>query len=43
LGKSFTEFAAQLMDQPDVKPELAKLRFLEYFRPPRALATPGRD
>jgi pilus assembly protein CpaE len=43
LGKSFTEFAAQLMDQPDVKPEQAKLRFLEYFRPPRAFATPGRD
>jgi Flp pilus assembly CpaE family ATPase len=43
LGKSFAEFAAQLMDQPEVKPALAKRRFLEYFRPPRAFATPGRD
>jgi pilus assembly protein CpaE len=43
LGKSFTEFAAQLMDQPEVKHELAKRRFLEYFRPPHAFATPGRD
>jgi hypothetical protein len=43
LGRSFAEFAAQLLDQPDVKQELAKLRFLEYFRLPRAFATPGRD
>jgi Flp pilus assembly CpaE family ATPase len=43
LGRSFTEFAAQLMDQPDVKQELAKRRFLKYFRPPQAFATPSRD
>jgi len=43
LGKSFAEFAAQLMDQPEVKHEMGKRRFLEYFRPPRAFATPGRD
>jgi pilus assembly protein CpaE len=43
LGSSFAEFAAQLMDQPDIKQEQGKLRFIEYFRPPRTFATPGRD
>ena len=43
LGKNFGSFAAQLMDQPNVKQELAKHRFLEYFRPARGLATSGRD
>jgi pilus assembly protein CpaE len=41
LGKNFGSFAAQLMDQPNVKQELAKHRFL--FRPARGLATSGRD
>jgi pilus assembly protein CpaE len=43
LGQSFAEFAAQLMDQPDVKPAVAKRRFLDFFRPAPTLATPGRD
>lgn len=43
LGRSFADFAAQLMDQPGVKPEGAKRRFLEFLRPAAPLATPGRD
>jgi pilus assembly protein CpaE len=43
LGKSFAEFAAQLMDQPGAKSESTKRRFLEFFRPAPTLATPGRD
>jgi pilus assembly protein CpaE len=43
LGKSFAEFAAQLMEQPGAKPESTKRRFLEFFRPAPTLATPGRD
>jgi pilus assembly protein CpaE len=33
LGKSFTEFAAQLIDQTAVKTDPAKRRFLEFLRP----------
>ncbi len=40
LGKSFTDFAAQLMDQPAVKADSAKRRFLEFLRPPAADAVP---
>jgi pilus assembly protein CpaE len=43
LGESVTEFAAQLMDQPEQKAAPGKRRFLEYFRPAPTLATPGRD
>lgn len=43
LGKSFADFAAKLMDQPDVKPAPGKRRFLDFFRPAPALATPSRD
>jgi Flp pilus assembly CpaE family ATPase len=43
LGKSFAEFAAQLLDQPGVKPAASKRRFLEYFRPTPTLAAPGSD
>jgi Flp pilus assembly CpaE family ATPase len=43
LGKSFSEFAAQLLDQPGVKPAASKRRFLEYFRPAPTVAAPGRD
>ncbi len=43
LGKSFAEFAAQLMDQSEVKQAASKRRFLDFFRPPPVLATPGRD
>jgi len=43
LGQSFAEFAAQLMDQPEVKQAASKRRFLDYFRPAPTLATPGRD
>jgi Flp pilus assembly CpaE family ATPase len=43
LGQSFVEFAAQLMDQPEVKQSASKRRFLDFFRPTPALATPGRD
>jgi len=43
LGQSFAEFAAQLMDQPAVKPAESKRRFLDFFKPAPALATPGRD
>jgi Flp pilus assembly CpaE family ATPase len=43
LGKSFAEFAAQLMDQPGAKQEPAKRQFLEFFRSAPTLATPGRD
>jgi pilus assembly protein CpaE len=43
LGRSFTEFASQLLDQPGVKPAASKRRFLEYFRPASALAAPGSD
>ena len=38
LGRSFAEFAAQLMDQPGAKPESPKNRFLEFLRP-----APARD
>jgi pilus assembly protein CpaE len=41
LGKSFTEFASQLLDQPGVKPAASKRRFLEYFRPTPTLTAPG--
>ncbi len=43
LGKSFAEFAAQLMDQPGVKQAASKRRFLDFFKPAPTLATPGRD
>ncbi len=43
FGRSFEEFAAELMGQPDVKPASSKRRFLEFFRPSPTLATPGRD
>jgi Flp pilus assembly CpaE family ATPase len=40
LGKSFADFAAQLMDQPGVKVDLTKRRFLEFLRPPAAAPVP---
>ena len=40
LGKSFADFAAQLMAQPGVKADGAKRRFLEFLRPPAATAAP---
>ncbi len=40
LGKSFAEFAAQLLDQPGVKADPAKRRFLEFLRPPATGAAP---
>jgi len=40
LGRSFAEFAAQLMDQPEVKADPAKRRFLEFLRPPAVGAAP---
>jgi len=43
LGQSFTEFAAQLMDQPAAKPAASKRRFLDFFKPAPTLVTPGRD
>lgn len=43
LGRSFAEFAAQLMDQPAAKPEPAKHRFLELFRTASPLASPVRE
>jgi hypothetical protein len=43
LGQSFAEFAAQLIDQPEVKQAASKRSFLDFFRPAPALATPGRD
>jgi Flp pilus assembly CpaE family ATPase len=43
LGRSFAEFAAQLVDQPEVKQAASKRRFLDYFKPAATLATPGRD
>jgi pilus assembly protein CpaE len=43
LGRTFAEFADQLMDQPAVKLAASKRRFLDFFRPAPALATPGRD
>jgi len=43
LGQSFAEFAAQLIDQPEVKHAANKRRFLDFFRPAPTLATPGRD
>lgn len=43
LGKSFTEFAAQLTDQPGSGSEPAKRRFLEFLRPAATIAAPGRD
>ncbi len=43
LGKSFAEFAEQLMEQPAVKLEAPKHRFLELFRTASTLASPVRD
>jgi pilus assembly protein CpaE len=43
LGRSFAEFAAQLMDQPASKPEPAKHRFLEMFRTASPLVSPVRE
>ena len=43
LGQSFADFAAQLMDQPEVKQAASKRRFLDFFRPAPTFATPGRD
>jgi pilus assembly protein CpaE len=43
LGQSFADFAAQLMDQPEVKQAASKRRFLDFFRAAPTLATPGRD
>jgi len=43
LGKTFADFAAQLMDQPPVKQMPTKHRFIDFFRPAAALVTPGRD
>jgi len=43
LGRSFAEFASQLVDQPEVKQAASKRRFLDYFKPAPTLATPGRD
>jgi len=40
LGRSFTEFAAQLLNQPAAKTEPAKRRFLEFLRPPAPDAAP---
>jgi pilus assembly protein CpaE len=43
LGKSFTEFAAEMLDQPGAKPPPGKRRFLEYFRPAPTLTARGGD
>lgn len=43
LGKSFAEFAAQLLDLPTGKAEPSKHRFLEMFRTASPLASPVRD
>ena len=40
LGRSFTDFAAQLLNQPAAKTEPAKRRFLEFLRPPAPDAAP---
>jgi Flp pilus assembly CpaE family ATPase len=40
LGKSFADFAAQLMDQPGAKADPAKRRFLEFLRPVTTAAEP---
>ena len=40
LGKSFAEFAAQLLDQPGVNVDPAKRRFLEFLRPPATAEAP---
>lgn len=40
LGKSFADFAAQLMDQPGARADPAKRRFLEFLRPPTNMAPP---
>jgi pilus assembly protein CpaE len=40
LGKSFADFAAQLMDQPGLKVDPAKRRFLEFLRPAATAAQP---
>lgn len=40
LGKSFAEFAAQLMDEAGPKEESGKRKFLEFFRAAPAVATP---
>jgi len=41
LGRSFTDFAAQLLNQPAAKTEPAKRRFLEFLRPPAPDAAPS--
>jgi len=43
LGQNFAQFAAQLMDQPEVKQAASKRKFLDFFKPAPTLATPGRD
>jgi len=43
LGQSFAEFAARLMDQPEVKQAASKRRFLDFLRTAPTLATPRRD
>jgi Flp pilus assembly CpaE family ATPase len=43
LGKNFADFAAKLMEQPEVKPAPGKRSFLDFFRPAPTLATPSRD
>ena len=40
LGESFADFAAQLMDQPGVKTDPGKRRFLEFLRPSAAVPAP---
>ncbi len=40
LGRSFAEFAAQLMDQPALKTDPVKRRFLEFLRPPATAPGP---
>jgi len=41
LGRSFTDFAAQLLNQPAAKTEPAKRKFLEFLRPPAPDAAPS--
>ena len=40
LGKTFADFAAQLLDQPGVKADSTKRRFLEFLRSPASAAAP---
>jgi pilus assembly protein CpaE len=40
LGKSFAEFAAQLVDEPGVKTDSTKRRFLEFLRPSATAVAP---